>query len=250
MDNWVLCPFRNNSALALAGIKSILSQSIPVRIFAIDNDSRDNTPQLLESLGHEHIVTHHSPQLGVAGGWNAGLRYLFQVEGAERVLVVNQDVQLLPTTYEALDAERAEFVSTVSTHDKESLKTYKNSSGLKRPHPDFSCFLIGRKCYATVGPFDETFYPAWFEDNDYHIRAARAGIELYCIDMPFYHYAAGTVKGASEQERAEYYDPAFRKSREYFHSKWGVYPGTPEYEALCTPSRPDQEGNKEDSNST
>lgn len=237
MDNWVLVPCRNNSALLLSGLESILAQTVSTRIFAIDNGSTDNVPFVLSSLGPEHIVTRFDPQLGVAGAWNYGLDYLFNNEGAERVLVVNQDVVLRPDTYEALDAQNLPFVSAVSRNinnirqDKFSHNTVFST----RPHPDFSCFLLNKSCFTRIGRFDETFYPAWFEDNDYHIRAAQAGIELVCIDLPFYHYAAGTMKNATDEEKARYYNPGFLKSKEYFLAKWGVLPGTKEYEEMCNP---------------
>jgi GT2 family glycosyltransferase len=260
MDNWVLIPCHNNSALLRDCLKSVLAQTIPVRIFAINNGSKDNTAQVLESLGPEHIVVHKYPQLGVAGAWNYGANVLFDtnnrprvreaIKGSQenqklrtlleglvlRLLVINQDVVLRPDTYDRLLKEDSDFVTAVSTSDLHKLH---QSGGAqcpgagRRPHPDFSCFLISQDCFRRVGEFDTGFYPAWFEDNDYHIRASRAGIEAYCIDLPFYHYAAGTMKTASDYDKAHYYGPGFLKSKERFMQKWGVLPGTKEYEELC-----------------
>ena len=236
MDNWVLIPCHNNSDLLQACLISVLNQTIPVRIFSINNGSVDNIPSVLAGLDNKHIVVNAYPQLGVAGAWNYGLRYLFNARGedAKSVLVINQDVILRPDTYELLNREEGEFVTAVSTGDKSRLLcNLQKPSGNKRPHPDFSCFRITRECFETVGPFDEGFYPAWFEDNDYHVRMAKAGIEACCIDLPFYHYAGGTIKRAREQGVADYYDTAFRANQERFQNKWGVLPGTKEYEKLC-----------------
>jgi len=241
-DNWVLIPCHNNSALLMAGLESILAQSIPVRIMAINNGSKDNVPFVLNNLGNEHITVNAYPQLGVSGAWNFGLRYLFDKEGAEKVLVVNQDVVLLPETYEVLNGEPGEFVSAVSVQHMDQLRYQRGTNHNRRPHPDFSCFRITRSCYRTVGPFDEEAFPiAWYEDNDFHIRAAQRGIELVCIDLPFYHYAAGTMKAATEYEAANYYGPAFLKSKQRFKDKWGVVPGASEldtkaYEEMCSPT--------------
>lgn len=210
-----------------------MNQSIPCRVFSINNGSADNIPQVLAGLGNEHIVVNAYPQLGVAGAWNYGLQYLFST-GVESVLVLNQDIVLRPDTYGTLNNEPGEFVTAVSTNNRQTLavnSTQQNRS--KRPHPDFSCFRITRSCYQQIGPFDEGFYPAWFEDNDYHLRMAAGGIEAYCIDLPFYHYAGGTIKRAREQGIADPYDVAFRANRERFYKKWGVLPGTKEYENLC-----------------
>jgi GT2 family glycosyltransferase len=237
MDNWVIIPCHNNSALLLEGLKSIMGQDIEVKIFAINNGSKDNVAQVLMGLGLEHIVVNAYPQYGVGGAWNYGLEYLFSC-GAARVLVVNQDIELRPDTYRTLIEQDRDFVTCVSTGDRTISSPDPHMPRIRptRPHPDFSCFLIRKDAYGVIGPFDEAFYPAWFEDNDYHIRAARAGVELVCIDLPFYHYAAATMKTATDWDAAHYYGPAFLASKERFRSKWGCLPGTKLYEEMCNPA--------------
>ncbi len=235
MDNWVLIPCHNNSGLLLEALKSIKAQDVGnIRILAVNNGSKDNTAFVLNTLSNNDIVVSYSPQLGVAGAWNYGLSYLFGLN-ATRVLVVNQDIVLRPDTYRILDGQNLPFVSSVSVGNSRGLHQEARSSYSKRPHPDFSCYLIRRDCYERVGRFDENFYPAWFEDNDYHIRAARAGIELVCVDLPFYHYAAATMKLASDYDQSHYYGPGFLKSKERFQAKWGCLPGTKQYEEMCSP---------------
>jgi GT2 family glycosyltransferase len=215
----------------------VLNQTIPCRIFSINNGSVDNIPNVLAGLGNEHIVVNAYPQLGVAGAWNYGLSYLFSAKNGHRVsqaLVINQDIILRPDTYEILNNEPGDFVTAVSTGRMDKLfGDVQQPIGGRRPHPDFSCFRITRRCYETVGLFDEDFYPAYFEDNDMHIRLSEAGIEAYCIDLPFYHDGGSTVRRAREQGLAEPYDVAFRANQERFFKKWGVLPGTKEYEELC-----------------
>jgi GT2 family glycosyltransferase len=238
MDNWVIIPCHNNSALLLEGLKSIMGQDVLVKIFAINNGSKDNVANVLNGLNNEHIVTTHSPQLGVGGAWNFSLQYIFGTMEATRVLVVNQDVVLRPDTYRTLIEQDRDFVTCVSTRDRTISPPDPHMPQIRptRPHPDFSCFLIRKDAYGAIGRFDEAFYPAWFEDNDYHIRAARKGIELVCIDLPFYHYAAATMKTATDYDAAHYYGPAFLKSKERFQSKWGCLPGTKLYEEMCNPA--------------
>lgn len=85
-----------------------------------------------------------------------------------------------------------------------------------------------------MGPFDECFTPAWFEDNSYHIRMHRAGIEAYSIDLPFWHVGGGaqTLKRATGEEAANL-NAAFARNRELFVSVYGCDPSnTEEYEKL------------------
>ena len=57
--------------------------------------------------------------------------------------------------------------------------------GLKRPQvvdqPAAAALLIRREVFAEVGPLDERFFPAWFEDVDYCRRLARAGKEIWVV---------------------------------------------------------------------
>lgn len=227
VPNWVLIPCRNNATLLSSAIKSVLAQNIPdVRIFAINNGSTDNTAQVLGQLHNGHIVVNRYPQIGVAGAWNLGLSFLFNKEQQDSVLVINQDVILPSNLFQTLNQEDGEFVTAVSVNNKKDLRNELGSKE-KRPHPDFSCFLIKRSCWDTVGPFDESYFPAFAEDADYHIRMHRAGIEAYCIDFPFYHYGSATIKLA-EKEEQEYIRECAEKNRERFFEKYGAHIGVPE----------------------
>lgn len=99
----------------------------------------------------------------------------------------------------------------------------------KRPHPDFSCYMISRWCYEHVGPFDENFKLAFVEDSDYHVRMHLANILAYSIDLPFYHVGGGsqTIKRANEYDQAAIQKQA-AKNRAYFAMKWGFEVPTPE----------------------
>lgn len=233
MDRWIVLPCHNNSALLLNGLESLLAQTVSVRIFAINNGSKDNVPFVLNGLGKEHIVINAYPQLGVAGAWNTGLRYLFDVEGAEKVLVVNQDIVLRPETYEVLLNQKADFVTAVSVNTISQLKEARPSYANPRLHPDFSCFMISKYCYRKVGPFDESYFPAYGEDCDYHVRMHRKGIEAYCIDIPFLHYGAATIKEAKGTEEGFLIENGAENNRQRFYKTYGKHIGIPEeYERL------------------
>lgn len=94
--------------------------------------------------------------------------------------------------------------------------------------------MISRECYEVVGPFDEAYAPAWFEDNKYHIEMHRHGIRAYAIDLPFLHVGGGaqTIKRANATER-EHLARAFMRNKQRFLAEYGVDPAnTTEYEKL------------------
>jgi len=228
--NYVLIPSHNNASLLQNCIKSVLAQTVDdVRIFAVNNGSTDNTPQILNSLDRtRHIVNHHYPQLGVAGAWNKGLSYLFDVIKAPHVLVINEDTWLPPYLYRDLISIGREFVTAYAVGGlASSIPHYIKYPIRESENPDFSCFLIRKSAWDLVGPFDEMYYPAFGEDCDYHVRMHRAGIKAWKTNVPFYHAGSATIKNASPEER-KYIQQCADKNRQYFFETYGAHIGIPE----------------------
>lgn len=243
--NWIVTLVRNNSSLSYDAIRTFLDQTIPTRVLAIDNGSTDGASQMLNSLGSRVHVVHNMPGKSVAASWNDALRLLFDQDGEEAVLVMNNDVRIRPDFYETLLADGGGFVTGVGVNGRivrDSHDGFRvldpglgelfpgpSPRGESRPHPDFSAFLIRRNVWQLVGEFDETFRPAWMEDNDYHVRLAMAGVDAHTTGAPFWHLASGTLKSIGDAQRLPYHE-AYRRNAEHFMTKWGFLPATPEYD--------------------
>ena len=161
--------------------------------------------------------------MGVSRAWNYGLRYFFEM-GEDHVLVVNNDVELRPDTYQELLSDGGPFVTCIGVNTlHESQKLYVKAV---RPHPDFSCFLIRREVWDKVGPFDESMV-LYASDADYHVRLHQAGIPAYTIGLPFYHVVSGTIKSNPDEALAIHQQAD--RDRALFEQKWGCKIGTPEY---------------------
>lgn len=234
--NPVLILARNAKDLTKQAIYSVLNQSIKVETYVIDNDSSDGTREMLAAFTNEwHVRTWRmTPAHGVSASWNFGLNYLFNTAGCEHVLVINNDVVLRDDTYRELLADCGLFVTAVSVDKIAGIQTEFVKS--VRPHPDFSCFLIRREVWDKVGPFDESMV-LYASDADYHLRMRQAGIEAYTIGLPFYHYASGTLKTATEIERLQINAQADR-DRETFERKWGCKVGSESYYRMFNGSAP------------
>lgn len=238
--NPILCPVRNGLHLTREAVRTFLAQDIgDVDVFLIDNDSRDGTTQWLWTQPVRSVNLR--PGKSVAASWNIGLRQLFK-EGAEHVLVVNNDVELRPDTYRHLVAAGALFVTAVGTRDRSKIAPPYSvpNSEQNRPHPDFSCFLIRREAWDRVGEFDECYAGAYCEDAAYHLRLHRAGITAYCLDLPFLHYGAQTLANADQVEAAAIRFNADR-NRALFLEREGVAVGSPEYYAVFGHDAPIEE---------
>lgn len=231
-DNWIVVLTRNNLDLTLQACQSFALQDIGgVRILVVNNGSTDGTAAWVTHVRGVDDVIHIYPQKGVANGWNRALRYLFGRLGVSQVLVCNNDVILRPDTYRLLDRENTDFVTAVGHDEPNALRGPAPALGEgRRPHPDFSCFLISQRCWDLVGPFDEGFKGAYAEDSSYHCQMHQAGIIAYSIALPFVHVGGGaqTIKRATDEEAQRISEQADR-NRAYFKEKWGFEVGSEAY---------------------
>jgi GT2 family glycosyltransferase len=95
--------------------------------------------------------------LGVAASWNLGIRLAYRQPW---VLIVSDDV--------TWPAGALEMFANQADEDRLVL------SGT---WPHWCAFAIGMRVVQQVGLFDEGYFPAYFEDNDYMRRAGRVGVQ-------------------------------------------------------------------------
>ncbi len=225
--NPVLMLVRNCLELNIRAVESVLMQYIPVDLYVIDNESTDGTMEWLENLRPVVRSWRFTPAQGVSRSWNFGLDYLFNTAGCEHVLVVNNDVELRPDTYRWLLKDGGPFVTGVSVDKKKDIEgewSIPHSAASRRPHPDFSCFLIRREVWERIGRFDESMM-LYVQDLDYHLRLHGAGIPAYTIGIPFYHERSGTLRHAPEVERRAI-EMRADQDRLAFEKKWNLKVGS------------------------
>jgi len=221
---------RNNLALTKLAIKSVQAQDLPVEILVVDNHSNDGTAQWLRT---KSLTVISAPeQWSLARCWNTALAALWRA-GWSKALVCNNDIELRPDTVSQLNRHGGKFVTAVSVNRPEQLVDESNvlHDWNEREHPDFSCFMISRRVTDRVGWFDERYFPAYCEDSDYHVRMFRAGIRAVCVDIPFLHHGASTIKTAGAGETARIRRGA-DANRERFRLVYGCLPGSDAYQDL------------------
>lgn len=225
--SWAVMPIHECKHLTRDAVESVLAQEgvSEVRLLCVLDKATDGVGQLLWGY-HPRVQTIAMPGVGVSKCWNASLARIFDFWGAPAALVVNSDVRLRPDAYKRLLDDGGLFVTCVGTSSGAKFPGGE-PSGQKRPHPDFSCFLIRCECWERVGPFDESMR-IYASDQDYHLRMHRAGISAYCLDLPFWHYASGTLKNGTIEDRERILKQA-EEDRGRFRSKWGFAGGSDEY---------------------
>jgi len=114
MTNWILMVAHNLSHMTMKAVVSGLGQDIGnVRVMLINQGSTDGLAQAAEALYPDVVTTRHYPPLpSLAAAWNLGLSHLLEGDGG-KVLVVNNDVELIPETYRLLAKDGGGFVTAV-----------------------------------------------------------------------------------------------------------------------------------------
>ncbi len=231
----MLC--RNALDYSRACLKTLLAQTVPVEILVIDNASTDGTAKYMahQQALHPSIFRMSFSQVtSVARAWNEGLWCAWD-RGHKEALVVNNDTELLPETYQMLryylQAYRtplAGMITAVGVRENPELPP--DGQMIERPHPDYSCYMITQQAHKQV-PFDQQYRGGYFEDADHHIRMQRAKLWAGSINLGFLHRASATLKLADPAEKARI-DKHYAENKQRFYSTYGCVPGTKAYERL------------------
>jgi hypothetical protein len=228
--------------LAQAAISDCLAQSVQTRLLLINQGSSTETRQTLERIAEQNeervFLWSFDPALpSLSGVWNRGLDFCWAT-GGEEVLVVNSDVRLSPLTVGILKMNLARsnalFISAVGvTPDQfqqwiakgDELFSTETTSGVpqnEKGGPDFSCFMISAACHQRY-PFDENYIPCYGEDICYHreLMLGEDGARIFSINLPFAHYASGTLKSMTPAARQKKEAQINSISRAYHARAWG-----------------------------
>ena len=225
---------RNNLALSKLAIKSAMAQDVPTDVMVADNQSTDGTVQWVASKPVARVS--FQKQVSLAACWNAALRAAWGA-GYKAAILANNDIELRPDTFRLLNAVGGEFVSCVSVGSIEQLgtpgdRTVEDLRKSQRPRPDFSAFRICKSVTDRGLWFDESLYPAFYEDNFFHLAMHRAGVRAVCVDLPFFHHSSSTLKNADPRESVVIRRGAIA-NRDKFRAMYGCIPSECEkYDAL------------------
>jgi GT2 family glycosyltransferase len=148
--------------------------------------------------------------LGVAGSWNLGIK---SFPYADRWFIASNDVQFEPGALERLSEARRDEIT------------------LSGDFPFWQAFCVGYEAVRRLGLFDEGFFPAYFEDNDYRRRAEHAGVTITKLDVPMTHDNSSTIN--SDDMLRQKNASTFTANNSYYEDKvaredftagaWDVY---------------------------
>jgi GT2 family glycosyltransferase len=200
-------PTLNRSDLLLPTlIKYVTEDFKDIEIHIIDNGKQDLS--FLNIIPNVFLYE-EDKNIGVAASWNKLCKIIF--EKHNHALILNDDVYLGYNT---------DNVNSV-------IEKYKYS--LVQSFVSWSVILMSKYMYDYIGDFDETFYPAYYEDSDYLYRMKLKGIRQ---DVEA-ELNPQTVRISMTQERdPELVNASMQENRLRYIEKWG---NSPLLETFLTP---------------
>ncbi len=216
MIDWILgIPTLNRPDTLIKLIESVKSGSFqPHTIAIIDNSGgyvlQELAKQDFSGVSSKIVVSVQDKNLGVAGSWNALLQFYKDYP----VIISNDDLEFHTDSLELM----------THYYDNTGLICGASTSGNA-----FSLFYLPYRVYEAVGPFDDAFYPAYFEDNDYAYRMKLMGIPILEIpEVTYNHVGSATLKAFTPSQESKHHEQ-FRNNRLRYINKWG---GEPMYETF------------------
>lgn len=186
-------------------LKCIEALDYPADIVIINNNSSDaQFKRELNSLAKckGFAVLHQKQNLGVAASWNLIVRTGL-TKGYQWFFIGSNDTILHPGSLKAaVDFKKTDGVGIWHLHA-------------------FNFFLMRTMTIDLVGWFDENFYPAYKEDQDYSYRCQLAGV-LRVAGVPGCnadHVGSATLK--SDPDWAARVQPTQARNATYYRMKWG-----------------------------
>lgn len=209
------------ACLAALAAEQARTPALAVEIVAVDNASPDGAAQLIEQRYPHVRLLRNATNLGFAGGCNQGLA----AATGDLLVLLNQDATVQPGWLAALVQALAQpEVGMVGCKilypDGQTLQHaggylewplalgrhygYGERDQGQWDTPRAVEFVTGaalalrRSVYAQIGPLDAAFFPSYFEDVDWCLRAQAAGYTvLYAPQAVVQH-----VESSSEPDRA------------------------------------------------
>jgi GT2 family glycosyltransferase len=198
-------------------VTSALTAESEVEVHLFLHSNEQATRTICEGLARRSEVRYypHGDNRGVGRSWNDGILNAY-ADGVDVVIVANDDVlpaegDLDRMAEKAVRCRDRYIVSCAGPHER---------LGRFLPSHGYSFFAVNPIAVETIGCFDENFFPAYCEDQDYARRAALAGLsEENCADTAVLHGGSSAI--FANQELALQNRITQSRNIGYYVRKWG-----------------------------
>jgi GT2 family glycosyltransferase len=175
------------------------------KIYVVDNGKQN----ISAKIKHPNIIViENEKNMGVASSWNKLCDLIYKEN--DYAIILNDDIYWGKKDWE--------IDNLLSNYNKDLYNTTQ----------DWCVFILPKKTYIQVGKFDEKFYPAYYEDNDFSYRMKLIGKKEFPIPMinPYVYNVSQSVQ--KDSSLRDY----MQQNKEYYIKKWG---GTPTKETFKKP---------------
>lgn len=180
----------------------------------IDIHIIDNGNQSITSRENNFYLYRPGENYGVAKSWNFLCSKIFQDH--DYALILNDDVYLGSDQYQIDGLARGKCVDLLRCETQYHL----------------SAFILSKSCFNDF-KFDESFYPAYFEDKDYMYRLQLADRQIEQISIlnpqKFINSASISKEGGNPSINKN-----FTNLAQFYMKKWGGPPGLERYKLPFT----------------
>ncbi len=214
-----------------------------LEIIVVDNASTDGSRQRLRDLERQDErvrVILNDANLGVAGGYNVGLR----AARGDYVILLNNDTFVTrgwvrdlirpmqldskiglsgPLTNDIGNEQRVKIAYGTMPEMHQAARRFVRDRlrcTLEVPNLAFFCVAIRRSVIEEIGLLDEVYGLGYYEDDDYCRRASQANYKLVIADDVFVHHDHSVSFDKLGGKAAE----LMARNRVIFEQRWGPWP--------------------------
>lgn len=215
---------------------------------------RDLMADHIAEIGEGWAYIEQQENLGFSGGNNVGIQMFMADPEITHVCLLNSDVIVTDHWLDRLLEYRKDVISPVTNRadgeqcipiDYEAdLSEFVQDKNLVIPEAPylrvqnfaerwnrawkgnivandvtFFCVLLSRKILNEIGLLDDVFFPGGFEDDDYCLRAFKAGYKIYMARDVFVHHWGSASFGKLQYE---YFSARAEKNKKYLEKKHSI----------------------------
>jgi GT2 family glycosyltransferase len=223
----IVIPVFNKPEITAACLESIVKYThSPYRIILIDNGSDEKTKNFLTDFKASHdntLLIRSEDNLGWVRAVNRGI----ELSKAPYVCIMNNDTVVETDDWLARlisIAETEPDIGLVNPEFGDEKKSSIPAQPSARPFIEIDfcrgyCIVIKRAVIDRIGGLDEAYGLGYYDDDDYSIRAIRAGFR--CVragGVTVRHLRDSTFSAMFADERRR---DLHQKNKELFYAKWG-----------------------------
>lgn len=187
-------------------------------VILVDNGSNDKSPQIAENFSNVHLIK-NGKNVGVAEGFNIGIKYALEYHESDYVFTTNNDItldknvlkELLkvmddkkigisgPLTYYSDDPNRIQFAGGKVDFRKGHTTTTRtgqiDKGNLTIEETDYQgSIFISTNLLKKIGLFNSDYFAYW-EDTEFCTRVKRANYKIVCVPTAkIWHKGSHTFK--------------------------------------------------------